>query len=111
MRFFRGILIILLITTFFACHKRDRKVNVDIIPPKKMVEVIYDVHQVEAKLNMEQIKGRNITSLSKEYYNSLFKKHDLTKEEFEKSIEYYAERPAEFEEIYTKVINKFNTVQ
>ena len=94
-----------------SCHKKNKEVvDVDIIPEKRMIEIIHDVQLIEAKINYRQSQGGLPQKLTIEYYNGLFKKFNINRLEFEKSIEYYAERPSEFENIYMNVLNNYNTI-
>jgi hypothetical protein len=103
------IFILFLMLTLIACHKHNKN-TIDIIPKNKMIDIMFDVHLIEAKININQMKGENPTNLTIEYYNALFKKYNITKAEYEKSIEYYAENPEKFEDIYIQIINKFNSI-
>ena len=73
----------------------NKKIPDHILKPEKMEAVLADVMMADA-LNQERIIRDSLLYLSKEnvsYFKKIFQLHAVTKEEFEKSIQFYTKRP------------------
>lgn len=67
----------------------------------EMVAVLLDVHVAEAAMKVVDGSAKRIEK--QEYYNVVFEKHHTTKEQFEKSLDWYAHHPKVLVEIYDDV--------
>lgn len=80
----------------FALSCSDNKKIPDyILKPEKMEAVLADVMMADA-LNQERIISDSLLYLPREnvsYFKKIFQLHAVTKEEFEKSIQFYTKRP------------------
>ncbi|HRZ96360.1 MAG TPA: DUF4296 domain-containing protein [Paludibacter sp.] len=74
-----------------------------IINQGKMARFLTDLHKLDGAL---QVKGLGATQDRENiyYYNSLLKKHGITKAEFDSSLVWYSKNPKKFEKIYSKVL-------
>jgi hypothetical protein len=63
-----------------------------------MVVVLLDVHVAEAAMKIVDSSAKRIEK--QEYYNTVFEKHNITKEQFDKSLDWYARHPKLLVEIY-----------
>jgi len=82
-----------------------------LIPPTKMVDVLYDMHLADA---IFQNKGNDKAFeklKSEDFYYSVLKKYNIADSVFEKSIIYYSNFPKDFEKIYAAVLDRANQVQ
>lgn len=73
----------------------NKKIPDHILKPEKMEAVLADVMMADA-LNQERIIRDSLLYLSKEnvsYFKKIFQLHAVTKDEFEKSIQFYTKRP------------------
>ena len=80
----------------------------NLIPRDKMVPLLTELVKVEAYITDEY---GSITEYHKVMVNSgdsLLKAKGFTKEQFEKSIEYYGSRQKEMMSIYTDVLERLN---
>ncbi len=57
----------------------------------EMVAVLLDVHIAEAAMKIVDSSAKRIEK--QEYYNSVFEKYNITKEQFDKSLDWYAHHP------------------
>lgn len=90
-----------------ACNRN--KVPEGIIKEKTMIELLTEMHTADAYFN--NITGYECDTMIGEInytYNQIFKKHGTTKEEFERSMDYYSQNPKKFREMYEKVVLKLN---
>ncbi len=83
-----------------ACTNRPEGV----IPPEKIIPIIEDVHLTDAVLT----NSRQFRKMSKKEgcYAYIYKKHNITREDFEKSMEYYAHNPKELRETYVDILKR-----
>lgn len=91
------ILFILLITT--ACNT---SVPNDVIPPDKMIPIAEEMHLADAILTQKRILKGNEEAMT--YYQHIYDKYNITPEDFETSITYYAKNPKPLRKAYAKVI-------
>ena len=66
-----------------------------------MVAVLLDVHIAEAAMKVVDTSAKRIEK--QEYYNTVFEKHRTTKEQFDKSLDWYARHPKLLAKIYDEV--------
>ena len=110
MRTFRNIAILLLIasaTLLFSCNKN--KLPEGVLDEKTMVAVLTDMHTADAYFKVTT--GSEYDTIIGEInytYNQIFKQHGTTKEDFEKSMEYYSKNPKQYRAMYEKVVLKLN---
>jgi hypothetical protein len=73
----------------------------EVLPPKKMQAVIWDVMQADEMAEYYSTKDSTFTNLSKhaEYYQKIFSIHKITKEDFTKSLTYYENHPVVFKTV------------
>jgi hypothetical protein len=64
----------------------------------EMVAVLFDVHLVEAAMKVVDAQAKRIEK--QEYYNSVFEKHNITKQQFDKSLNWYSSKPHKLMAIY-----------
>ncbi len=92
---------------FISCSLVQESKPDYLIDEDKLVEIMIDLHKSDAILSRikrsEALKKAQPTA----YYKSIYEKHDISREKFEKNIEYYADHTVEFERLYTKVDEAF----
>ncbi len=83
----------------------------EIIPPKKFVNVLVDVHLADgiAVENMSSGKGALLDSAS--LYGSVFKKYGVTRTIFDSTMSYYSEHPDDFQKVYNKVTARLKRME
>lgn len=107
--------IFVLLVFFLALHacESDRSSSKDykIIENDKMVDVMVDVHIIEATLRDKKISGDSLKKLTSDYYQNLFDKHNISRQDFDSSFAYYEDNVGELNNIYEKVIERLNKKQ
>lgn len=89
------ILLQVCILMFALSCSDNKKIPDHILKPEKMEAVLADVMMADA-LNQERIISDSLLYLPREnvsYFKKIFQLHAVTKEEFEKSIQFYTKRP------------------
>ena len=93
----RSLLYFLLLIFLSGCTLRPWGV----LSQEKMVAVLLDVHIVEATIKTLDSNSKRIEK--QEYYNKMFAKHGITKEQFDHSLEWYSRHPNRLVTIYDEV--------
>jgi len=112
--FFISLLIALVI---FSCKKKDNNNNAssrsaDIVSYEEMKSILTDILFTEAALVNEQPRYNDkINYYTKRYYSYVFKKHKITKEQFQKSYTYYASDIDGMNKMMTEIIDELSQNQ
>lgn len=72
------------------------------INEEKMVNIFMDVHVAEAVLQSLTMELKD--SMAEVYYQQIYEIHQISKEDFEKTIHLLRENPLRLERLYSKVI-------
>jgi myosin heavy subunit len=70
----------------------------------RMIEVLIDLHLAEAAITNQALFGEEALQRASDYYDMIYKKHGITKEEFKASFEYYSRHPQLYKEMYDQLI-------
>lgn len=92
-----------------ACGNKETEMPSDVIPQDKMMHVLMDIHLAEAGLRTENtFRADSLTQMTVNYYQFIFDKHQVTKEEFRRSFRFYTDNPEMMEKIYQKMIEEMS---
>lgn len=101
---YRTIFYLLFLLFLIACNKLPK----GILPAKKMIPVLVDIHLSEAinshKFNLSMAKD----SLPEELFLSICRKHKIERTDLEKSFLYYGKHTREYMPIYDQVVDVLN---
>jgi hypothetical protein len=91
----RSLRILIFCVCIFSCKSSIPK---DVLPPKKMQAVLWDVMQADEMAEYYSAKDSSFRELSKhaDYYQKIFSIHKISKGDFTKSLAYYENHPASF---------------
>jgi hypothetical protein len=94
----RSLRILIFCVCIFSCKSSIPK---DVLPPKKMQVVLWDVMQADEMAEYYSAKDSSFRELSKhvDYYQKIFSIHKISKADFTKSLGYYENHPASFKPI------------
>lgn len=104
---FKTLSIILILLTLMSCGKNRTPQGV--MNEDKMAEFLIDAYHLEGFYSIES--GYRKEDLSKEAiisYDNLLKKHGITAEDFEKSLEYYTQHEEKYKLIHQRVIDSLD---
>lgn len=106
-------LVLILLVLIIACNKQNTQpVNSEILNRKEMVNVLVDCYIVEAALlDISNKDPDNLKVYTKQYYDFVFKKHNINRNQLFDNIRYYAFQIKEFSKIYNDVLNKVTKMQ
>lgn len=82
----------------------------EIIPPKKFVNVLVDIHLADG-IAVENISRGNALLDSSSLYGSVFDKYDVTRPMFDSTMAFYSEHPDDFQKIYNKVTARLKRME
>lgn len=88
-------LVVVLMCT--SCHMRP----FGVLSEKEMEEVLVDMHLTTAAMNIHIPMDKK--AIRQKYLNTVFEKHGITREKFEKSLDWYTRNPRKFEIVYEEV--------
>ncbi len=119
--------VFLVVTLFlFSCSSAEKETlpePADLIAEEKMMQVLADVHLLEAtlairspqapnpRMPMDPHRDTTVRAIVQEVMNKepigyydIFKKHGITRKQFEASMQWYSSEPARLNALYDKVI-------
>ena len=70
----------------------------------EMINVLVDVHLIEASLVYQRNHGGNIPQLTQSYYYWLYKKYHMSQQRLKGNLDYYKMDPKNFSKMYQEVI-------
>ncbi len=83
-------LLIPMLLFFNGCHKKQVQEKPEgLIDRNTMVEIIAESYIIESIVAYNPADSVNRFKTTKEYYKDLFDRHHVTREQFNKSVEYY----------------------
>lgn len=93
----------------FACGNKKVEIPSDIIPQDTMMHVLMDIHLAEAGLRTnDTFHADSIMQVTVNYYDFIFTKYRITKDEFKRSFKFYTDHPDILEDIYQKMIEEMS---
>ena len=102
-------LIYSILIAFYSCSTNNELPS-GILNQEQMVNLLVDVEIAQAKMKFEVAsEGKKPNYV--EAYNNLYKKHNLTKDQFLNNINYYCSDPMEMRKVYDKVIIRLSEQQ
>lgn len=110
---FAGLLTVLFLALACTRHVEvEQEMPADLIPRDSMVDILVDLQIMESILSKQQRQNRSKVNQSKYYYfKSVMEKHDITREQFERSFDYYQYNLKILDEIYADAITKITKME
>ena len=90
-----------------SCTKSDNKPE-NLLSKEKMVSILIDIHILESEIQTLRLSKDSSQLLFNTFERELFEKHQIPKEVYKKSFEYYLEGVKDMEKIYEVVIDSLN---
>lgn len=75
-----------------------------LIPESRMVQILADVHLLEAGILVRTNHAEKTSGLSDIYYQGLFRKYGISDVRFASNLKYYQWDPEKYNALYEKVI-------
>jgi hypothetical protein len=107
MRSLHAGILILTLSVFASCSRDNRYV----IPEKKMISLLVDIH-IADEIGISRYELTTDMELdSASMYGWVFKKHGVTKADFDSSMAYYSGKPDHLNKIYTRVFASLSKME
>ncbi|MFZ5553236.1 MAG: DUF4296 domain-containing protein [Bacteroidota bacterium] len=95
----------------FSCGGKETISHEGYLPEQKMVEVLVDMHLLEGYYGSLNRHDDTIVVNTLAGYDSLFARHGISKEEFEKNLDHYGREPENMLRIMEKVTDSLNVLE
>ncbi len=90
--------------------RSEKKEN--IIKQNDFVDVLVDMHFADAILTVKGYSTTEDSALIHQYYESVFAKYNITREQFYATLDYYSDkRTEELEKIYDEVLDRIAVME
>lgn len=89
-----------------ACGEKKMDKTVDLIAPDRFAEVLADVRLLEGSYSLKVSKPDTMKLKVASYYEQIFAKHSITRDQFFDSYQYYLHDGKEITAIEDSVMNK-----
>jgi len=101
------ILSFILCLILLSCGNQQKETPQDILSENIFINLLKDIHLAEAKFELHKTKGMENAKNELAYnYSSIYKKYEITLDDFDKTLDYYAQNPEKLEKIYTRVLEQ-----
>jgi hypothetical protein len=108
-------IVLILLMLLMGCGHKDQENKIQppphLIPRDEMISILVDIHLVEASFKTNPARKEDPYSYSSVYYDSVFKKYSITREDFEENLEYYQHDMGDFDKMYEEVITRLSKLQ
>ncbi len=102
---------IFILSVFQGCVKKGVTGSEGILPDTVMVSIIADFFIVEGVMIQLEYLNRKEIGSAIPLYGKIYEKHKTTREEFIRSMEYYAKTPSQLDRIYDLAVQKLSKFQ
>ena len=99
---------LLLLLSVAGCKQKFPPVPADIIPVTKMESILVAMHISDAVAEVKTLGDVNEKKLSQQYYEQIFRNHDITKKDFLKSYSFYQNNPVLLNKIYDDILGEMS---
>jgi len=89
----------------FSCSKKEEKTY---LSEDNFTRILFDIHLTDGVLTTKNIASRGKEYRPSFYYNSIYKKYDISPQQFDSCVTFYAQNSTLYEKIYEKVIDSLN---
>ncbi|HEX2921112.1 MAG TPA: DUF4296 domain-containing protein [Bacteroidales bacterium] len=112
-RYIKIIASLAIVMVTLSCSSRKNEADKsDIIPEKKMTDLIVDLYLTDGLLLNPNVKGWYNATDSLSEYDQVLKNHGYTKEYFDRTIRYYfIKRPKKLQDIYENALAKLSEME
>ena len=96
-----GMLLIL-----FSCREEELPIS---LSEEKLMDVLIDMHMAEAMMN--KLPSSDQDTVGEVYYRMIYREHEITKDEFDQSMNVLREDPVRLNGIYEKILERLNVLE
>jgi hypothetical protein len=93
----------ILVFTFISCSNRDTTIPKDVLPVNKMKLIVWDLVQAGAYASTLSEKDTSEKNLNTAYLAEALKMHQISKEDFFKSFDFYQQHPVLNKQLFDSI--------
>jgi hypothetical protein len=91
-----------------SCKSKNHvTIPTGIVVPDTMIEILSDVHLLQASAQLGYSQNTKDTTIQLAY-QSLWKKHNLTESSYNEDMQFYCDHPRLLDSVYEKVLSNLN---
>jgi hypothetical protein len=114
--FMKKLLLLLFATLLLAsCYTTHDKSQVpkpdDLIVRDTLIHLLAEIELIESAIRDKQNLGHEIDDLNEAFYATVFKKYNVSREQFNRSMDYYKQNLEEMDDIYEDVISRLSVIE
>ncbi len=102
---------ILALLTIIMLSCGSEKKHKPVLDKQQFKHMLIDIHLADGTLSAENVYRTGKNYRPSYYYNSVFKKYNITPQQWDSCVAYYAENTAGFTEMYDKIIDSLNRLE
>jgi hypothetical protein len=105
---------LILISMLFisSCNpKPNIKAPDNLIQKEKFIDIMVDIRMIETTIRNKIGRGNDINKTTEYYYNYVFDKYNISREQFNSSLDYYSKDVKEMQEINISVVEKLTQLE
>lgn len=91
-----------------SCSKKEEKTY---LSKDDFTRILFDIHLTDGVLTSKNIVSRGKEYRPSFYYNSIYKKYNISPQQFDSCVIFYTQNSALYEKIYEKVIDSLNRME
>lgn len=94
----------------FGCSEKKDNLQIPdyVIPPDKMIDVLVDMHIADGALATLAAENKDSIYKPANFYNQVYKKHNVTKHDVDTSIFFYAQNAKYYDKMYDTVLARIS---
>lgn len=90
---------------------QETKIPSDIIQPNKMSDVFLDIHLMQSHIAQERIIDPYVLDSVNAFYNAIYKKHNITKAQYDSSLVFYSQNVTILDSIYDNMYAELKNLE
>lgn len=103
------LILLFYLVVFISCGGEEKyTIPENILQPSKMTDVLVDVHILEATLGLNVMQKKD--TIAAALFYDVFKNNQVTKEQYDESMDYYMQHPDLLNTLYDSVLVKLDKV-
>ncbi len=104
--------LVVLLFFVYSCSTAPKDYSSNkIIPKDKMIKILVDFYLAEASILSQMQEGNYARDYAQYYYENLFKKYQINREEFLNSLKYYSFDIKQFSQIINATLLELTKIQ
>lgn len=105
-RFQKYLLVLAWCLSWYSCKEKEIPIP---LSEEKMIEVLIDIHMAEAMLDKLPITDQD--TVGHVYYRMIFREHEVSQEDFDRSMAVLREDPVRLNVIYEQILEQLNVLE